>query len=351
MQLLCRTLLCRTNCDSRPLWCSLHSHWMFAPCHAHNAPQALTNIRTAAMIANAAITSAPSQHTRVPTNSRHSTMQVLQVNPSSFLFLDQLETPPDAKQLIPYPHQLLQRDIPRLPAPTHLGFVLNPSITTAEDDFASLLHAAALLSEGQVVAVPTETVYGLAANALDADAVQRIFAAKGRPSDNPLIAHVGSIQQAEELLQECDPTHAEHWAHLGAAHGGTCVENGERECVGKAAMWSGKAYKSLTRTTTLSIHTTLHIPHRYTSILHNPGATLLARPPHHPLPQTCDTPGSCHCWSTCSSYTPACTSSCACAVHAVQLSPCCTLCKQVCLLLILCVQGGFVCFILVYVCL
>ncbi|MDL2214305.1 threonylcarbamoyl-AMP synthase, partial [Clostridia bacterium OttesenSCG-928-O13] len=50
--------------------------------------------------------------------------------------------------------------------------------------------AARLLREGQVVGMPTETVYGLAANALDDEAVQRIFLAKGRPQDNPLIVHI-----------------------------------------------------------------------------------------------------------------------------------------------------------------
>ena len=50
--------------------------------------------------------------------------------------------------------------------------------------------AAALLREGQLVAFPTETVYGLGANALDATAVRSIFTAKGRPADNPLIVHI-----------------------------------------------------------------------------------------------------------------------------------------------------------------
>ena len=57
--------------------------------------------------------------------------------------------------------------------------------------------AATLLREGGLVAMPTETVYGLAANAADADAVARIYAAKQRPQFNPLIAHVSSIEMAE----------------------------------------------------------------------------------------------------------------------------------------------------------
>ena len=57
-----------------------------------------------------------------------------------------------------------------------------------------LEKAAELLKNGMVVAVPTETVYGLAANAFDTEAVSKIFAAKGRPQDNPLILHIGSLE-------------------------------------------------------------------------------------------------------------------------------------------------------------
>lgn len=57
-------------------------------------------------------------------------------------------------------------------------------------------EAALLLRAGGLVAFPTETVYGLGANALDAAAVDAIFAAKGRPGDNPLIVHVGQTEQA-----------------------------------------------------------------------------------------------------------------------------------------------------------
>ena len=59
--------------------------------------------------------------------------------------------------------------------------------------------AASLLRQGEVAGLPTETVYGLAANALDPDAVARIFAAKGRPQDNPLIVHIARIEQLEQL--------------------------------------------------------------------------------------------------------------------------------------------------------
>ena len=69
----------------------------------------------------------------------------------------------------------------------------------------SLERAAALLRAGQVVAFPTETVYGLGADALNGDAVRAIFAAKERPADNPLIVHVGRREQLEGLC-EVTPT-------------------------------------------------------------------------------------------------------------------------------------------------
>lgn len=58
-----------------------------------------------------------------------------------------------------------------------------------------LQKAADLILEGQVVAFPTETVYGLGANALDKQAVENIFIAKNRPSDNPLIVHISDVKQ------------------------------------------------------------------------------------------------------------------------------------------------------------
>jgi len=66
----------------------------------------------------------------------------------------------------------------------------------------SLEQAAALIRAGKLVAFPTETVYGLGANALDAAAVARIFQAKGRPKTSPLIVHVDSIEMARGLAAE-----------------------------------------------------------------------------------------------------------------------------------------------------
>ena len=65
-----------------------------------------------------------------------------------------------------------------------------------------LEEAAALLRAGKLVAFPTETVYGLGANALDETAAKRIYAAKGRPSDNPLIVHIAEMEALSELAAE-----------------------------------------------------------------------------------------------------------------------------------------------------
>ncbi|MBU0863259.1 MAG: threonylcarbamoyl-AMP synthase [Alphaproteobacteria bacterium] len=63
----------------------------------------------------------------------------------------------------------------------------------------AIARAAALVTDGQPIAVPTETVYGLAADARNAEAVARIYAAKGRPDFNPLIVHVADLAAAEAL--------------------------------------------------------------------------------------------------------------------------------------------------------
>ncbi|MDX2001479.1 MAG: L-threonylcarbamoyladenylate synthase [Chitinophagales bacterium] len=68
-----------------------------------------------------------------------------------------------------------------------------------------LMLAKQCLEMGNLVAIPTETVYGLAANGLDADAVLRIFEAKKRPSFNPLILHVASIEKAKLLVSDFPP--------------------------------------------------------------------------------------------------------------------------------------------------
>lgn len=62
-------------------------------------------------------------------------------------------------------------------------------------------EAALLLRKGEIVAFPTETVYGLGCNALDENAVTKVFKAKGRPSDNPLIVHVAQLEQIDPLVK------------------------------------------------------------------------------------------------------------------------------------------------------
>lgn len=70
---------------------------------------------------------------------------------------------------------------------------------------AALAEAAELLRAGKLVAFPTETVYGLGANANDPAAVAAIFTAKGRPSDNPLIVHVADEEEVAQIAAEIPP--------------------------------------------------------------------------------------------------------------------------------------------------
>ncbi len=76
------------------------------------------------------------------------------------------------------------------------------SVDPADPDPAALDEAASILLQGGLVAFATETVYGLGAVATDAEAVARIFAAKGRPPINPLIVHVAGVGQAREYVAE-----------------------------------------------------------------------------------------------------------------------------------------------------
>ena len=69
----------------------------------------------------------------------------------------------------------------------------------------SVKRAAELLRAGEVVALPTETVYGLAANALDEKAVAKIFQIKGRPANNPIIVHVAGMEMAKRCVNGWTP--------------------------------------------------------------------------------------------------------------------------------------------------
>lgn len=76
---------------------------------------------------------------------------------------------------------------------------------------ADISTAASYLTKSELVAIPTETVYGLAANALNEDAVLKIYAAKNRPQFNPLIIHVASFEQAKQYIKDI-PAEAEQLA-------------------------------------------------------------------------------------------------------------------------------------------
>ncbi len=77
-------------------------------------------------------------------------------------------------------------------------------IQNKDSDEAIYMRAAQILKSGGLVAFPTETVYGLGANALDKTASSKIYAAKGRPSDNPLIVHIADIADLEKLTVGID---------------------------------------------------------------------------------------------------------------------------------------------------
>ena len=73
-------------------------------------------------------------------------------------------------------------------------------------DETTMEEAGKLLKSGELVAFPTETVYGLGANALDEDAAAKIYAAKGRPSDNPLIIHIAEMDSLSYITKELPET-------------------------------------------------------------------------------------------------------------------------------------------------
>lgn len=77
---------------------------------------------------------------------------------------------------------------------------------TVTDGEEKYIKASELLREGQVVGIPTETVYGLAGNAYSPEAVKRIFEAKGRPQDNPLIVHISEFSEILDLVSEVPET-------------------------------------------------------------------------------------------------------------------------------------------------
>lgn len=122
-------------------------------------------------------------------------------------------------------------------------------ISAADPDPGILAEAAALIRDGGLVAFPTETVYGLGANALDRRAIARIYSAKGRPSFNPVIAHVSSVEEARGIVAE--------WPELAARLA--------------AAWWPGPL--------TLVLAKLAHVPDALTAGAH----AVAVRVPAHPV--------------------------------------------------------------------
>ena len=78
--------------------------------------------------------------------------------------------------------------------------MVTEKLSCSENDYKnSILRAAEILKDGGIVAIPTETVYGLAASAYDGQAIKKVFDAKGRPQDNPLIVHIASVETLGEI--------------------------------------------------------------------------------------------------------------------------------------------------------
>ncbi|MFU8794208.1 MAG: L-threonylcarbamoyladenylate synthase, partial [Dethiobacteria bacterium] len=75
-----------------------------------------------------------------------------------------------------------------------------------DNSYPALARAVSIIRRGGLVAFPTETVYGLGASATDSNAVNNIFLAKGRPSDNPLIVHISSINQLTNIARDIPET-------------------------------------------------------------------------------------------------------------------------------------------------
>ena len=79
-------------------------------------------------------------------------------------------------------------------------------VDLSQPEAAEIIGAAAkILQEGGLVAIPTETVYGLGGNGLDSEACEKIYIAKGRPSDNPLILHISEFEELDAIVREVSP--------------------------------------------------------------------------------------------------------------------------------------------------
>ena len=90
---------------------------------------------------------------------------------------------------------------------------MNGTTILKQFDTATVQIAAQALQKGQTVVLPTETVYGLGANALDDTAIEKIFKAKGRPQDNPLIVHISNLEMLKQVVSFPLPQFAEICMH------------------------------------------------------------------------------------------------------------------------------------------
>ncbi len=95
-----------------------------------------------------------------------------------------------------------------------LHLIVDPAHLETSEASAALDRAAAILCAGGLVALPTETVYGLGANALDRAAVERIFAAKSRPAWDPIIVHVASLEMLDGLVEQVPPAAKQLMEHF-----------------------------------------------------------------------------------------------------------------------------------------
>lgn len=86
-----------------------------------------------------------------------------------------------------------------------------------KDDFAvsQLEKAGEIIRNGGLVAFPTETVYGLGANALDEEAAKKVYEAKGRPSDNPLIVHISNLNMLDDIVTQVPRVQRSLWMLSG----------------------------------------------------------------------------------------------------------------------------------------
>ncbi|ENB9403978.1 TPA: L-threonylcarbamoyladenylate synthase [Bacillus paranthracis] len=96
----------------------------------------------------------------------------------------------------------------------HTNMWVVDNVVERKKYYPQLQEAAKLLRENEAIAFPTETVYGLGANAMNDEAIAKIFEAKGRPSDNPLIVHIGTKSQLDGIVKEIPPVAEQLMEHF-----------------------------------------------------------------------------------------------------------------------------------------